>query len=132
MREDLLTMMKQLTTEYAGWDFYITGHSLGGAFATLAAMDVITNKKYGMENLNQKLHLYTFGSPRVGDLEFVNTVQSYIPDMWRVVNNMDLVPHVPPNCAADAKEQCSMSGSFMVDKVMNFVGPKFQAFHLNI
>ena len=66
LREDFLTLMTSLVWEYEGWDFYITGHSLGGAFATLAALDVVHDARYGFEHLKGKLHLYTFGSPRVG------------------------------------------------------------------
>ena len=35
---------------------------------------------------------YTYGSPRVGNLDFYN---GYTPVNYRFVNNNDLVPHVP-------------------------------------
>ena len=35
---------------------------------------------------------YTYGSPRVGDVTFYET---YMPVLYRVVNNDDIVPHVP-------------------------------------
>lgn len=61
---------------------WFTGHSLGGALATLAA------KRY-----NRVRGLYTFGSPRVGDLEFRN---HYSATHFRFVNDDDIVPRVPP------------------------------------
>ena len=39
--------------------------------------------------------LYTFGSPRVGDAAFVQSLQD-VP-MFRVVNNRDLVTLLPPS-----------------------------------
>ena len=61
---------------------WFTGHSLGAALATLAA------NRYG------KAHgLYTFGSPRVGDVDFANNFQI---SAYRFVNNNDIVTRVPP------------------------------------
>ena len=42
----------------------VTGHSLGGALATMAAADVVIN--FQLENV----WLYSFGSPRTGDYGF--------------------------------------------------------------
>jgi len=43
----------------------VTGHSLGGAIATLAVAELIS-KGIQVDNL------YTFGSPRVGDSNFIS------------------------------------------------------------
>ncbi|CAN0306134.1 unnamed protein product, partial [Ectocarpus fasciculatus] len=43
------------------WHVYITGHSLGGALATLAALD--HRRRYP----EAKVTMYNFGSPRVGN-----------------------------------------------------------------
>jgi triacylglycerol lipase len=62
---------------------YVTGHSLGAAMATIAA-----------NRLRKKVQaLITFGSPRVGDKRFVNSLD--VPHM-RVQNNCDDVTKVPP------------------------------------
>jgi triacylglycerol lipase len=61
---------------------WFTGHSLGAALATLAA------KRYGKVQ-----GLYTFGSPRVGDVDFANRFQI---SAYRFVNNNDIVTRVPP------------------------------------
>lgn len=50
---------------------YITGHSLGGALATLAALD--HRRRYP----DSKVTMYNFGSPRVGNRYLVLYV-SYI------------------------------------------------------
>lgn len=67
----------------------ITGHSLGGAIATLIATWLQTTKPF----LHNKIILYTYGSPRVGDSAFVTLAKEVIHH--RVVNNLDPVPYIP-------------------------------------
>jgi triacylglycerol lipase len=62
--------------------FWFTGHSLGAALAVLAA------QRYGGVQ-----GLYTYGSPRIGDLDFKN---SFPLKAYRFVYNNDLVTRVPP------------------------------------
>ena len=61
---------------------YVTGHSLGAAMATIAASRMQT----------KVLALITFGSPRAGNREFVN---SLAVEHYRVQNNCDDVTKVP-------------------------------------
>jgi len=61
---------------------WFTGHSLGGAVATLAA------RRYGTAR-----GLYTFASPRVGDAEFRDRFS--LP-CYRFANDNDMVCHFPP------------------------------------
>ena len=69
---------------------YITGHSLGGALANMAAAALSDN---GIEIAG----VYTFGQPRVGDRTFVSQLHTRINGkVFRFVNNNDIVPHVPP------------------------------------
>jgi hypothetical protein len=69
----------------AGRPVWVAGHSLGGALATLAGVRLLA-EGYAVPAV------YTYGSPRVGDLDFYT---GYRPVNYRVVNNDDLVPHVP-------------------------------------
>ena len=39
---------------------------------------------------------YNYGDPRVGNYDFTSIYKSYVTEYWRVVNELDLVPHVPP------------------------------------
>ena len=64
---------------------YITGHSLGGAMATICA------KRLQEQNITVQC-LYTYGSPRVGDRRWVKSLQ--IPH-YRFQNNNDVVCKVP-------------------------------------
>jgi hypothetical protein len=64
--------------------FYITGHSLGAAMATIAC------SRFEEEDTVELLT--TFGSPRVGTRSFVKGIQT---PHHRVVNNNDVVTRVP-------------------------------------
>jgi hypothetical protein len=67
----------------------VTGHSLGGAVATLIAA-------YIRGTFHSDVMLYTFGSPRVGDADFVNHYsQADKVHAWRLFNVCDVVPLVP-------------------------------------
>lgn len=72
--------------KYKEKPLFITGHSLGGALATIAAKKLI--HKGGIAAC------YTFGSPRVGNIEWISNIKT---PMYRVVNAMDPVTMVPPN-----------------------------------
>jgi triacylglycerol lipase len=61
---------------------FVTGHSLGGALATLAATRV------------EFAAAYTFGAPRVGDAAFWRTLRCPV---HRVVHDRDIVPTLPPS-----------------------------------
>ncbi|MBI3885953.1 MAG: lipase family protein [Opitutae bacterium] len=71
---------------------HVTGHSLGGALATLAALRVARLKEACPI---QTVH--TFGSPRVGDETFVQAFDALFKGRsYRFVNDEDLVTRVPP------------------------------------
>jgi hypothetical protein len=63
---------------------YFTGHSLGAALATLAAVRVAPQA------------VYAFGSPRVGDAGLVERLRG-VP-VFRISHGNDLVCAVPPEC----------------------------------
>lgn len=68
---------------------FFTGHSLGGAIATLAAVDA----KMSYQNLN--ITCVTFGSPKPGDKNFSLLYSSLGISTYRVVNSNDIVPSLP-------------------------------------
>lgn len=66
----------------------IAGHSLGGALATLLALDVSVNTNFNPA-------VYTYASPRTGDLQFVALYNHAVPNTVRIANRVDLVPKLP-------------------------------------
>jgi len=64
---------------------FITGHSLGGALATIAAKR--------LEYPGGIAACYTFGSPRVGNQEWVSNIKT---PLYRLVNAADCVTMMPP------------------------------------
>ncbi|MEO0407493.1 MAG: lipase family protein [Cyanobacteria bacterium P01_A01_bin.135] len=68
----------------------VTGHSLGGALATLCAVDL----QYNFPSL-KSLEAYTFGAPRVGNRGFSESYNERVPRSYRFVNGMDIVPALP-------------------------------------
>jgi len=70
------------------WPLYITGHSLGGALATVATRELETAEAIG----DQIAACYTFGSPRVGNRKYEDTIK--VP-VYRVVHSTDIVTLVP-------------------------------------
>lgn len=76
--------IKKHQSSHKNKKFYITGHSLGGAMATIA-----TSR---FEEFTKVELLVTFGSPRVGTRKFVKHIET--PHL-RFVNNNDIVTKVP-------------------------------------
>lgn len=67
---------------------FVTGHSLGGALATLAALHIKE-----MHVFQTKPILYAFANPRVGGLRFYE--QFLDLECYRVANCEDIVPTLP-------------------------------------
>lgn len=96
---------------------FITGHSLGGALATLALARILTDDRYIMfkgddgqtvtdeTRIRKRLAgMYTYGSPRVGDKKFSDMLDAriaayadgpYPTIRARFRNNNDIVTKVP-------------------------------------
>lgn len=64
-----------------GMPLFVTGHSLGGALASIAACE--------LEKSRRLAAVYTFGAPRVGNPAWAALTK--VP-VYRVVNNRDAVP----------------------------------------
>lgn len=72
-------------TTFSQKPLFITGHSLGGALATIAAKKL--THKGGIAAC------YTFGSPRPGDVDWFTNIKTPI---YRLVNAADPVTLLPP------------------------------------
>lgn len=83
-------ILADLRAEPAGFDLTVTGHSLGGALATLFAARALHEPvPVGVERL------VTFGSPRCVGAFLARTLDGCIPVSWRIVHRTDVVPVVP-------------------------------------
>ena len=68
----------------------VTGHSLGAALAVLAAPDILRNMPPNLEP-----RVTTFAGPRAGLHDFAAAFNMTIESCFRVVNQIDVVPHLP-------------------------------------
>uniref|UniRef100_A0A914X2F3 Fungal lipase-like domain-containing protein n=1 Tax=Plectus sambesii TaxID=2011161 RepID=A0A914X2F3_9BILA len=80
------------------YEVLFTGHSLGGALASLAAVLTV---KLGFRP-SDKVKMFSFGQPRVGDSTFAFTYDRLVPFSFRIVNKGDIVSHVPKCIWGDA------------------------------
>lgn len=71
---------------------YISGHSLGSALATLAAVDLALK----VPKLKQQIRLYTYAGPRVGNPSFAQMHSQMVPNSYRIFNLADSIPLSPP------------------------------------
>ena len=66
----------------------MTGSSLGGALATVSAIEI--QLRFGKVK-----ELHVFGCPRVGNDAFSKFLKDKIVNIYRVIHNRDVVPHLP-------------------------------------
>lgn len=89
IRDELLaTLTEDMATGEVS-RLWITGHSLGGALAAIAAPDLI--EQTGLDTV-----VYSFAAPRAGDPAFRERFGDMVPTSWRTINTRDLVPDLPP------------------------------------
>ena len=75
------------------YQFIATGHSLGGAVATIFLYEAI-NKGYLDPNRNEQV-LITYGQPRTGNENFVLDFNKKIKNVLRIVRDDDIVVSIP-------------------------------------
>ena len=83
--------VKALVSKNPSYQIWVTGHSLGGAMASLASTWL------GYYNIapRKNIILYTFGMPRVGNYDYALQHDRLVHNSWRVVNYDDAIPHFP-------------------------------------
>ncbi|MDF2921928.1 MAG: hypothetical protein K0R57_842 [Paenibacillaceae bacterium] len=87
LRPGILLALKQCARNKP---LYIAGHSLGGALASLCALDPAVAKG------RPAVKLVTFGAPRIGDGTFADALHSQTGQSIRIYLEGDLVPNMPP------------------------------------
>ncbi len=85
--DNLEAFLDELKARRPKRPLWLCGHSLGGALATLC-----------FARRGEAAGLYVYGSPRVGDEDFVRLLEGR--PLWRVEHGRDPVPLVPPDLPA--------------------------------
>ncbi|KAJ3102867.1 hypothetical protein HDU97_000250 [Phlyctochytrium planicorne] len=89
--DTVIPAVTNLARTYPNAALTVVGHSLGGAVATMGAINLAQVVPAN------KIRLYTQGSPRVGNEAFYSYVRNFgFQEVLRGVNYNDLVPHLPP------------------------------------
>lgn len=88
----VLAAVDELTETYPTYDVYMTGHSLGGALATLCAAKCAKRTHWEHE---RQIRVVTFGSPRVGNLSWQTAFSLLNILHVRFTNNCDVVTVLP-------------------------------------
>lgn len=89
----VLAIVSQQLQAHSGFSIVTSGHSLGGALATLAAVTLKHNFPA------TKVSTYSYGAPRLGNKIFADYVNAeFGPRAFRVVHTTDGVPTlIPPS-----------------------------------
>lgn len=87
-RPAVTAALAQLHAANPTYSVIATGHSLGGAIATLAAADLRTQ--------GYNVALYSFGAPRVSSTKLAAYITAQAGGNYRITHWNDPVPNLPP------------------------------------
>jgi triacylglycerol lipase len=95
----------------------ITGHSLGGALCGLSAPDLLNDIAAGLSPT-----VYSWAEPRVGHDDFVSFFNTHVNVCYRIVNQWDVLPHLPPDLAGYEHEgnQLTIDSGFFPPDVVRY------------
>jgi len=135
LRGDAIEAVQRLHSEFRASNALLplprvlcTGHSLGGALATLCAFDM----RCTLGLSPHQISLYTYGSPKVGNRPFARRFSAAIPHSFRVVNRSDGVTNAPKSVLDNYEHVpravlLDENGNLIIDPVFSDV----QFFHGN-
>ncbi|RMZ72284.1 lipase precursor [Pyrenophora seminiperda CCB06] len=86
-RDRVLPAVQQASASFPRYRIAVTGHSLGGAIATLAAAT--------LRNSGYSVALYNFGSPRIGGSRIATYITNQPGGNYRVTHWNDPIPRLP-------------------------------------
>jgi len=82
-RDSVLQTVKKINPR----KIIVCGHSLGGAIATINALD--------LKNAGYDVSAYTFASPKIGDESFCDIINTSKLKLYRIFNTLDIIPTLP-------------------------------------
>ncbi|KAG0169091.1 hypothetical protein DFQ29_009889 [Apophysomyces sp. BC1021] len=88
----LFPVIQDQLTKFPDYQIATLGHSLGGAHALLAALDIYQRDA---QVTPKNICVITTGCPRVGNPDFAYYVNSTGIQFTRIVHKRDIVPHLP-------------------------------------
>ncbi|KAI8805412.1 Alpha/Beta hydrolase protein [Cladochytrium replicatum] len=92
------TFVSTLAATYPTAELTLTGHSLGGALATHAALDLLITKYVPQLADASKIRLFSQGEPRMANPAGSAWISKQgWAGSYRLVNYDDIVPHLPPS-----------------------------------
>ena len=91
MKDRITTQVLETIKAHPDFRFVVTGHSLGGAIATLAA-GALRNLN---DDLRERTELYSFGAPRLGNLKLADFLTMQSTRTHRITNRADWIPRLP-------------------------------------
>ncbi len=97
--DELLDGIIRQVPNVASYTILLTGHSLGGSLATLAAVYLVNHKRYGAFFGRKNIKLVTFGAPYVGvkckGHDFTSWMQQHIGYIKCFERSTDMAPFLP-------------------------------------
>lgn len=88
VKPQITAVLASAKQSYPSYKIVATGHSLGGAIATLATADLRKNSGYDVT-------LYTYGSPMTGNYFLATFITNQSSNNYRVTHAQDIVPKLP-------------------------------------
>ena len=89
--EDVTKLLTKVHDESPDYRVIVVGHSLGGAEAILAAGEIRNQGSWWTDNVE----VYSYGSPRVGNIETVEFLSQQSTKSYRVTAMQDPIPRLP-------------------------------------
>ncbi|GAB4843569.1 hypothetical protein Ancab_013534 [Ancistrocladus abbreviatus] len=90
LRPGVIGAVKRAIEFYGDTNIIVIGHSMGGAMASLCALDLVVHHNA------KNVQVMTFGQPRVGNAAFASYYSEHVPNTIRITNDHDIVAHLPP------------------------------------
>jgi hypothetical protein len=88
----VIELINHFHESYPDKQLYLTGHSKGGAMASIAAAKI----HFDHPDMLQPAAVYTYASPHPGDTDFANSFPLDTIPVIRYENHLDIVPFLPP------------------------------------
>lgn len=142
LKEDILA---EITASKNLFDtIHVTGHSLGGAMATIAAATIgslinaipaeadATKTVFKSKDFHKKrIVCHTVGSPRVGNTNFVKWFHDHVDENMRIANDDDPVTLFPISCLyTHVSDSICITDKCIVKRTMKDINWYWRLFYL--